>query len=218
MREFFFLNSFVIDLTPAFPFLGFKSKETVARGLHLIKKLLRLVQSIDYSIIFFYVTFPRLVPNVLTSSGQSVDNFCVVEGKSDYRNFYGSLISFIAINTKAWEIGEPFFHFILDVLSELTDFRNGIFFLEVFACELLVHVWRDAELTCVVSSRDRFNIPVDEHVVLDTLYILDLSVNKQVEKHSYACNQKTSDFTFDSLLTWNYAGKLEEQVGVAVTL
>ena len=99
MRKILFLDSLVIDLTPTFAFFSFKSKEAVTWGLHLIKKFLRIVQSFDNSIVFFNVFFPLLVPNILTSSGQSVNNFCVVKGECDYSNFDGSLVSLVAINT-----------------------------------------------------------------------------------------------------------------------
>lgn len=119
------------------------------------------MKTLNDFIVALDVLLPLLVSNVLSSSGECVDDFSVVEGEGDHSDLDGHLISFVAIDTERWELGQSTLHFVFNVLSELTNFRNRVSFIQILIDECLIHIIRYTEFTRVISCRNSFNVILD---------------------------------------------------------
>lgn len=129
MSEIFQLNSLVVNIAPAFTLFGLEGEEAVDWGLHFIKEFLGVMESFYNFLVGFDILFPFLLFDVLSSGGQSLDYFSIVEGERNDSNFDWSFITFWTIDSEPGEFCQPLLHFILNVRPELTDFRDRIRFI-----------------------------------------------------------------------------------------
>lgn len=115
------LNGFIVNVAATFALFSLEGEETVDGGLHLIQKLLGVMKPFNDFGIYFLVFSPFLLPDVLTSLGQTVNYLGVVKSKGNDSNFDRCFITFVTIDTQAWEISQSLFHFIFDIGSELAN-------------------------------------------------------------------------------------------------
>ena len=73
----------------------------------------------------------------------------------------------------------------------------------------------DVKLNGVVTSRDGLHIPLNVVVLLSLLDVVNIIDDKKSDKNCSASNRQTLLLSIDGSVHINYAGDLEEHLGVA---
>lgn len=146
-----------------------------------------------------------------------MDDLSVIKSECYNCNLHRYLITFRSIDAKARKLCQPLFHFILDVGSELTDLRYRVRRVQILIDELLVHIWLNLELTRIIRSRYRINVPINKLVILNTPHVLNHEEHEQGDKNTNATDSKAQDLPLLNLIRGYNASHLHIDIWICVT-
>jgi len=177
------------------------------------------MKSVSHFRVKFFHFLPFFIFDESTSQFQVLNDFRVVEGEGDDGDLDWSLFfSFHNfINTQTWEICKSWFHLGLHIGSKLTDFRYWICKAKIFILEILVHFGSNSEFDCVIGGWNSLDIPVNEHILLNILNVLNTDMDEQVDPNSWCWNNEAKNFSIKKFVCWNNAGNLQEHIGFPIT-
>lgn len=151
----------VVKISSALTLFSLKSHEAGDWSLHLIKKLLRVSESSLHFKVKFLIFWPFFFCDEFTSSSKVVDDFSIVESKSDNSYLDRHNIAFGAIDTECGELGQSRLHLIFNIRPKLTDFRYRVRLIKVLFLEVFIHFWMNTELHGIIGSGASLDVPLD---------------------------------------------------------
>ena len=209
MLVFRLTNELVVLGGSGVSFLGLHGGEDRYWSLQLIEEFLVLLNSLSNGLIDDLDLVPLLGLNESASLHKPVNDFSVVESKSNLSNF--DVLFSWAIHSVVWELVESLFKLKLNVELELLDLSHGVCWIKVVLLEFFIDLLINIKLDSVISSGDCLNVKVDILGLLESLDVIEVDDSEEVNEDSCASSDQSEHLAFVRVVLWQHASSLDVQ-------
>lgn len=153
-----------------------------------------------------------------TSFFQPSDNFRIVISKWNLSNCF-SVVSFpFIVISQIFHIINPLLEDFLVVNLELSNFTHWVTFIKVLSLPSYVSFIGNIMFSRIISSCNRFNIPINIKVLLNCHHIIKIDDCKQINETYNASSKESKYLSTYLLILWDEARHLEVQLSFIITI